>query len=201
MAIVDLHDAGQPMDPKLLMAIESAFKRVCLTEVQFVPVPRAWHHPSGSVNGPNSDRKAKIKMSLMKRDGNRCAYCAREFVDLADATLDHVIPNAIVRHWEPWNLLLACEPCNNVKADKVPLLLLPLLLLILRELSKRSELRSRNALKKARKKANRLARKQRANQVARTWRTIEDLAGHPLRLELEAAPARAALPSGQDDQR
>lgn len=192
MAILDLDDTGQPMDPRLAMAVEAAFRAVSLTAVTFVPAPRAWRksNPAGSVSGPKHGRKADIKLQLAERDGFRCAYCARGFVDFDDATLDHVIPNSIVGHWQPWNLLLACEACNTLKADRIPLVLMPLLCALLQGLLPVARLAhaakaAAAGERKARKAANR-ARTQAEQRQALVRKQLEALAGHPIRLALEA---------------
>lgn len=202
MALLDLDGTEQPMDPKLVLAIESAFRFVSVTPVQFVSAPHAWRHPNGSVSGPKSHRKAEIKIQLAKRDGARCAYCAREFVDLDDATLDHVIPNTVVRHWQDWNLLLACGACNNIKADQVPLVLMPMLFSLLhtlapvaryvREVRRAEAMASGKPSVSAMRKAYK--RKRRINN--RINKAIQDMGGTPSRLALEAAPVRPALPAG-----
>jgi len=205
MALLDLHDAEQPIDPKLVLAIEAAFRSVSVTPVEFVPVPRAWRHPAGSVSGPKSDRKAQIKIDLAKRDGARCAYCAREFIDLNDATLDHVIPNTVVRHWQPWNLLLACGACNNAKNDQVPLVLLPMMLHLVRQLGELSRWKREMSKpiptngypsKSAAKRAQKAKRRQRQE----FYRAVHAMGGPFVRLALEAAPVSAALLAGQDGQ-
>lgn len=201
MALLDLDGTEQPIDPKLVMAIESAFRFVSVTPVEFIPAPRSWHkaNPGSSVSGPKGARKAQIKIRLAKRDGARCAYCAREFVDLDDATLDHVIPNSIVRHWQEWNLLLSCEACNNAKSDQVPMVLMPMLLSLLHNLApvaqyiretrtaqaRSSGRPSQNVLRKAYK------RKRRINKA------ITGMGGNPYRRALEAAPVRAELLPGE----
>lgn len=202
MATLDVDDTEQPMDPKLVLAIESAFRSVSLTSVQFAATPRIWQksNPAGSSKGPKPARKANIKMELAKRDGARCAYCAREFVDLDDATLDHVIPNTVVGHWQPWNLLLACGPCNNQKADRVPVVLMPLLCALLQELmpvarkARRAQQSKadRLAWHKKRLKADREARERRALVI----KQIETLSPFPVRLAIEASTPRTALLPG-----
>lgn len=209
MAALDLHDAEQPMDPKLVLAIEAAFRSVSLTEVTFVAAPRIWRKSNrkGSASGPKTARKAEIKLQLAKRDGFRCAYCTHEFVDLDEATLDHVIPNVIVGHWEPWNLLLACDPCNNLKADKVPLVLMPLLCTLLNALLPTAPalVRLNQSLADKRKaenmrhwKATSLRKEKRKawERRLRIVKHLEALADVPLRPAIEAAPVRAALPAG-----
>jgi hypothetical protein len=202
----DTDDPRQPVDPKLTMAIEAAFRNVSLTDVVFVPAPRVWQksNPAGSSKGPKGARKAQIKMDLAKRDGFQCAYCTREFVDLDDATLDHVIPNCVVGHWQTWNLLLACGPCNSQKSDGVPLVLLPLVCGLLRDLmplaQKKLRVQQSRDDRRACQRKQRIER-QRAAQEAATRQALvreqlEALSGTPVRLALEAAPQRAALLPG-----
>lgn len=216
MATLDLDDTGQPIDPMLVKAIETAFLSFSLPTVPFVAAPRAWKksNPAGGSGGPKGTRKAAIKLELIERDGFRCAYCAREFVDLDDATLDHVIPNCVVGHWEPWNLVLACGPCNNAKGEDVPLVLMPMLAHVLVQLAASARFRtakkakakkpgnltppiptdgfpSRSAARRAQKAAYRTAwtRKQ-------VDQALDAMQAPPIRPALEAAPVRAALPSG-----
>lgn len=202
MAILDLDDTEQPIDPKLVLAIESAFRFVTVTPVQFVAAPRAWQkaNPGGSVSGPKGQRKAQIKIELAKRDGARCAYCDREFVDLDDATLDHVIPNSIVRHWQEWNLLLSCGACNNAKADQVPLVLMPLLLSLLHNLAPLAEylreVRRSEAKAAGRPSAGALRREYKRKR--RINKAIQEMGGNPFRRAIEAPATRAELLPGQD---
>lgn len=203
MAGLDLDDTEQPIDPMLVMAVERAFRSVSVTPVEFAATPRIWRksNPSGSSKGPNGPRKAQIKMDLAKRDGFRCAYCAREFVDLDDATLDHVIPNSIVGHWQTWNLLLACEPCNNGKADRIPVVLMPLLCALLQDLMPMA----RKTARMRQSKVDRLAwhkKQMKAEREARARRElvlkqIETLSPFPVRLAIEAPKTiRALMPGG-----
>lgn len=199
MAALDLGDTEQPIDPMLVKAIETAFESFSLPTVAFVTAPRAWKtsNPSGPSKGPNGPRKAAIKLELIQRDGFRCAYCARQFVDLDDATLDHVIPNCVVGHWKTWNLMLACEPCNNAKSDGVPLVLIPLLCHLLTALEPIARLKreQRQATKAARKaKAPRELTPARMRQ--RFYQAMRALDGPFVRPALEAAPARPELPAG-----
>lgn len=210
MTLLDLDDAEQPMDPMLAMAIQAAFRRVSLTPVQFVTVPRAWckkRRTQKSMKGPDGPRKGRMKMALAKKDGARCAYCAREFVDLDDATLDHVIPNRVVAHWQTWNLVLSCTACNNAKADRVPLVLMPIIFALLRQTAPLLQdfKREQQALKRQQEQEQRDRRTVRAARRAahearasrnRIRKQIQALSGVPVRLAIEAAPVRAALPAG-----
>jgi 5-methylcytosine-specific restriction endonuclease McrA len=67
--------------------------------VGFRPASRA--QPTGS----------QIKL----RDGRTCGYCGRH-----GDTIDHIIPQSKggPNTWE--NLITACRPCNNRKADRTP---------------------------------------------------------------------------------
>lgn len=68
-----------------------------------------------------SKRRKRIKRALAHRDGARCWYCATEFgPELAGATVDHLIPHTLLRTWMLAALVLACEPCNQAKADRLP---------------------------------------------------------------------------------
>ncbi|MBM7057850.1 HNH endonuclease [Streptomyces durocortorensis] len=69
----------------------------------------------------NSARRRQRKEQLARRDGQRCAYCALPFVSLREATLDHVVPVSVLRTWSAGALVLACRPCNQAKADRLPL--------------------------------------------------------------------------------
>lgn len=57
------------------------------------------------------------RRNILRRDGNKCAYCGRSDVAL---TVDHVIPKARGGKdtWE--NLVAACLVCNNRKGNRTP---------------------------------------------------------------------------------
>ncbi|GGU55831.1 HNH endonuclease [Streptomyces cavourensis] len=69
----------------------------------------------------NAPRRRQRKRQLAARDGARCAYCRRSFASLREATLDHVVPVSLLRTWSAGALVLACRPCNQTKADRLPL--------------------------------------------------------------------------------
>ncbi|MGW1722399.1 HNH endonuclease [Streptomyces sp. NPDC002306] len=75
----------------------------------------------------NSTRRRVRKEQLARRHGQRCAYCRRPFVDLSEATLDHIAPQSLWRTWSVTSLVLACADCNQAKADRLPLSLALLL--------------------------------------------------------------------------
>ncbi|MFI6333326.1 HNH endonuclease [Micromonospora chersina] len=69
---------------------------------------------------PNSTRMRAIKRALADRDGAGCFYCGHPFACLLGATVDHLIPQSVLPGWALVNLVLACRPCNEAKADQLP---------------------------------------------------------------------------------
>ncbi|QES03655.1 HNH endonuclease [Streptomyces venezuelae ATCC 10712] len=67
----------------------------------------------------NAARRRSRKAQLAARDGRRCAYCRHRFRDLREATMDHVVPISLYRTWSANALVLACQPCNHIKADRL----------------------------------------------------------------------------------
>ena len=80
--------------------------------------------------------------NIFKRDGYECVYCNESF-KRTNLTLDHVIPQSKggPNTWE--NLVTACKPCNNEKADltlkeygkKIPQPKRPHYLMLLKQIS------------------------------------------------------------------
>ncbi|WP_405084495.1 HNH endonuclease [Microbispora sp. NBC_01389] len=87
------------------------------------PAPRLGQ-AGGGHNRPTAERRRQIRRSLAKRDGARCFYCGTPFADVAEATLDHLIPQVQIPGWKLANLVLACYPCNRAKAAMLPQALL-----------------------------------------------------------------------------
>jgi hypothetical protein len=62
--------------------------------------------------------------NLFDRDGRRCLYCGRTEAEVRRAglrlTRDHVVPLSRGGRDEWRNVVTACEPCNNSKADRTP---------------------------------------------------------------------------------
>lgn len=82
----------------------------------------ASRHRCAHMRGAQGRRK---RIRIAREQNGRCFYCRTPFADPAtDATFDHYVPYALwptnVRH----NLVVACQPCNNAKADALPLGLL-----------------------------------------------------------------------------
>lgn len=69
----------------------------------------------------NAARRRARKRTLARRDGQHCTYCRIPFADLRQATIDHVVPISLFRTWRVEHTVLACRPCNSVKANRLPL--------------------------------------------------------------------------------
>jgi len=59
------------------------------------------------------------RVNILKRDDHTCQYCGKRYSG-KELTLDHVIPKSLggQMHWT--NIVTACKPCNNKKANKTP---------------------------------------------------------------------------------
>lgn len=60
------------------------------------------------------------KIMVWKRDKWRCRYCGENLLGTGQATVDHVIPKSKGGSNRMANLVTACVPCNQAKADKLP---------------------------------------------------------------------------------
>lgn len=56
-----------------------------------------------------------IRTATLKRDGERCHYCAQQ---AGPFVVDHVIPVSKGGTEDPSNLVVACRPCNASKRDR-----------------------------------------------------------------------------------
>ena len=67
------------------------------------------------VRVPHSRQVPLTRRGVLRRDGNRCAYCGG-----TATTIDHVMPRSRggPTTWE--NCVAACGDCNRVKADRTP---------------------------------------------------------------------------------
>ncbi|MFC8220911.1 HNH endonuclease [Streptomyces sp. NPDC057362] len=61
----------------------------------------------------------ETSLYLAERDGMQCFYCRRPFDSLAEVTKDHYVPKRLWACNLPANLVLACEPCNMAKGDRL----------------------------------------------------------------------------------
>ncbi|MEO6532244.1 MAG: HNH endonuclease [Pseudolysinimonas sp.] len=79
-----------------------------------------WERPSvillrRYVRIPNGRSVPVSRRGVLRRDAQRCAYCAG-----SASTIDHVIPRSRggADSWE--NLVACCLRCNNLKGDRTP---------------------------------------------------------------------------------
>ncbi|MEZ5205012.1 MAG: HNH endonuclease [Acidimicrobiales bacterium] len=54
------------------------------------------------------------RRNLVGRDGGRCAYCGAK-----GSTVDHVVPRSRGGRHDWDNVVLACQPCNSRKGDRL----------------------------------------------------------------------------------
>ena len=83
-------------------------------------IHESWDRPSvivlrRYVRIPHARRVPLTRRGVLRRDGNRCAYC-----DAHATTIDHVLPRSRggADTWE--NLVACCLKCNNIKGDRTP---------------------------------------------------------------------------------
>ncbi|MFB6567356.1 HNH endonuclease [Streptomyces noursei] len=82
---------------------------------------------------PEERERRAQKIAQRKVQGWRCFYCRRPFTEARPFTFDHYIPYRIWRTTQLKNLVLACGPCNEAKADRLPWTVALLLLKRVRE--------------------------------------------------------------------
>ena len=71
-----------------------------------------------SCRGIPSRRRRNLKRRLLLAQRGECHYCGRP-ITYETATFDHLRPKARGGTNAVGNLVLACEPCNRAKGDKV----------------------------------------------------------------------------------
>lgn len=71
---------------------------------------------SNNSQARNSHQKREIKRKLISKSGTICKICGKRF-SIDKLTIDHIIPLATGGTWDMGNLQLACNPCNQEKAD------------------------------------------------------------------------------------
>lgn len=64
----------------------------------------------------NSNFSRKV---LVKRDKSSCQYCSKK-LSASNVTIDHVLPRAQGGTTSYTNCVVACQICNNFKADRTP---------------------------------------------------------------------------------
>lgn len=135
--------ADFPIDPELVTAVENALQWQTLA---LVPLPEEWlraiHGKRKQING----KSIKAKRGRLKnRDGERCFYCHHRLRRNRAATIDHLVPNVLVRSWHLDNLVLACEPCNQAKGERVHAVLMPFLAVLVYNLARLNQGAERTA--------------------------------------------------------
>jgi len=72
---------------------------------------------TGRLKRIRKNNKKYLRIKLIMRDGNSCAYCGTENKSLE---IDHIIPKSKGGVNDINNLVLSCRDCNSKKDDKLP---------------------------------------------------------------------------------
>lgn len=67
--------------------------------------------------GMNAEKRRRRRAALLERDGNKCWWCKKKFTLELPPTFDHIIPRKKGGMDTIDNLVLACAPCNNGRAN------------------------------------------------------------------------------------
>lgn len=65
------------------------------------------------------EQSSMKRLRIYMRDKFRCQYCGDK-KNVADLTLDHILPRSRGGDNSPVNVVTACLQCNNRKADRTP---------------------------------------------------------------------------------
>lgn len=63
--------------------------------------------------------RGAARYTLWSEQGGRCHYCHIEVIPVEAGTLDHIVPRGFGGPREQWNLVYACDQCNNDLRDSV----------------------------------------------------------------------------------
>lgn len=88
----------------------------------FTEADGEWHHKridqelaiAVSTTRPSQAEWTSLRRSILKRDGEVCAYCGGES---GPFEIDHVVPISRGGGNAPENLAVACRPCNRSKRN------------------------------------------------------------------------------------
>lgn len=71
-------------------------------------------------DGAQRSSLARYLRLLQEIDEHECFYCGTPLSDKTQIHVDHVIPWSFILMDPPWDLVLACQPCNIAKSDVLP---------------------------------------------------------------------------------
>jgi 5-methylcytosine-specific restriction endonuclease McrA len=99
-----------------------AVQKLCTERDAEREAARRWQKVASAFEILTPPVGARRIMKLAHRDGWRCAYCGVETCftgrDGPRATVDHVVPKSKGGLNHMANCVVACEACNNAKADQ-----------------------------------------------------------------------------------
>jgi 5-methylcytosine-specific restriction endonuclease McrA len=64
----------------------------------------------------NGEKRIRRKRSLLYKS-TKCHYCPK-ILDMETATLEHIVPFYLCQINRLWNLVLACDECNQKQGTK-----------------------------------------------------------------------------------
>src|SRR5678815_3369509 len=123
--------------PLSVESIDKAIKRLSKNTAQTVETwkdaygnDRLCRSPSVTIPAPKvvvlkryidiSSEPKFSRRSVLLRDRFCCQYCGRKFTHSKDLTFDHVVPRSQGGRTVWSNIVMACEPCNSRKSNKMP---------------------------------------------------------------------------------
>lgn len=77
-------------------------------------------YPYGTTRPKKPGTNARVRSSLMRRDGSWCWWCGVPLTK-GNSTADHVLPKSKGGNGRRRNLVLCCYSCNQAKGDSHPL--------------------------------------------------------------------------------
>lgn len=82
-------------------------------------IDRRRRSPNGHAKTTRMNTRSKMtkRRKILLRDGNKCHYCHREYTDDLPPTFDHIVGLKDGGTDDLNNLVLACWPCNNARAN------------------------------------------------------------------------------------
>ena len=128
--------ANTPIDPRLLAEVEAVFAKYRPFPMQLTELPEwALVKQTAERAYVAGQERADLIAYLIQRDGDLCFYCRLPFVKNKKnkakrrvRTLDHLIPHQLLPNGSSANYVQACQQCNTAKDNKIPTVLMPLLM-------------------------------------------------------------------------
>lgn len=92
--------------------------RFSKTEKGFAANKKRHARRRSNLNNIVADLTTSEWKDILRKFGNRCAYCGISFTKKTPPTQDHVIPISKGGNHTKANIVPSCRPCNSKKKDK-----------------------------------------------------------------------------------